>query len=225
MHQARLLTKYAAYKAVRAGSLHSVNQRSMERAALGVLLPMLSQGSSGAEFIKTTASASDFQAKWMWPGVAANRMMDTGIPYAEVVVCGPLKSELPGGAEVDFDDPAITASDDWGQGQRTKLRVQVTFNYRMPIPFANMVIFNVTRARDVPSVLMLGKGVTAAERAEVQANRRLGVATADSLYVAAASSGVYVMPIRATYTMRMQSNLFPQANPLPENNECVLIAH
>ncbi|MCP3139160.1 TadE/TadG family type IV pilus assembly protein [Pyxidicoccus xibeiensis] len=219
MHQARLMTKYAAYKAVRAGSLHNANKNKMERAALAVLLPLISQGSSGAEHIKTVNSATDFQTKWMWPGVVANRMMDTGIPYAEVTICGPLSSELPSGPEVDFDDPSITSSDNWRDSQRTKLRVQLTFNYRMPIPFANMVIFNITRARDVPTVLMMGT-VKAAERGKV-AGRRFGVGTSDALYTAAAASRTYVMPIRATYTMRMQSNLYPQANPLPSSNQCV----
>ncbi|MFP2933995.1 TadE/TadG family type IV pilus assembly protein, partial [Pyxidicoccus sp. 3LG] len=145
MHQARLMTKYAAYKAVRAGSLHNANMKKMERAAVAVLLPLVSRGSNGAETLKTINSASDFQAKWGWDGVKDNMMSDAQVPFAQVVICGPLSSELPGGArEVDFDDPAMTASEDWAQGQRTKLRIQVTFNYRMPIPFANMVIFNIT---------------------------------------------------------------------------------
>ena len=215
MHQARLLTKYAAYKAVRAGALHNANVDKMERAALAVLLPLVSQGSSGAEFIKTVNSASDFQAKWNWPGVTSNQMPDTGIPYVSAVICGPLSSELPSGAqEVDFDDPSVAASEDWGQAQRTKLRIQLTFNYRMPIPFANLTIFNITRARDVPTVLMMGTG-------EGAPARTFGGATPDSDYISAAGGGVYIMPIRATYTMRMQSNLYPQANPLPSSNPCV----
>lgn len=223
MHQARLVTKYAAYKAVRAGALHNANVDKMERAALAVLLPLVSRdGGGGAEFIKTVNSATDFQTKWSWPGVQGNRMLDAGMKYAEVTICGPLSNEFPGNPEeVDFDDPANTASDDWGQGQRTKLRVQVTFNYRMPIPFANLVIFNIMRARDVPSVLMLGR-VTAAERSSVTSTRRLGSqSTPAARYNSAAAGGVYITPIRATYTMRMQSNLYPQANPLPSDNQCV----
>ncbi|MFP2934832.1 pilus assembly protein, partial [Pyxidicoccus sp. 3LG] len=88
------------------------------------------------------------------------------------------------------------------------------FNYRMPIPFANMVIFNITRAREVASTLMLG------DTSDVSWDSGYGGRYA-SQYVAAADDGIYIMPIRATYNMRMQSNLYPSANPLPSSNECV----
>ncbi|RJS16510.1 pilus assembly protein [Corallococcus sp. H22C18031201] len=212
MHQARLMTKYAAYKAVRAGSIHSANVAQMEKAALGVLLPMLSKSSGGAEYIKTVTSGTDFAAKFTWPEVNRNLMPDTGMKYAVVTICGPTTQTagLSGGGEYDFDDPKNTANDDWDQGQRTKLRVQVTFNYRMPIPFADMVLFNLARARELPSVLRLGK-TPQKERAFKKFEQ----------YDAAARNRHYILPIRATYTMRMQSNFFLSKNPLPKDNECV----
>src|SRR5688572_13227446 len=42
LHQARLLTKYAAYKAVRSGSINRAKVDVMENAAIAVMLPMLS---------------------------------------------------------------------------------------------------------------------------------------------------------------------------------------
>ncbi|MBJ6761227.1 pilus assembly protein [Myxococcaceae bacterium JPH2] len=212
MHQARLMTKYAAYKAVRAGSIHSANVGQMEKAALGVLLPMVSKPSGGAEYIKTVTSGSEFAAKFAWPEVMANKMMDSALKYAEVTICGPLRNEVGGGSgEFDFDNPKNSASDDWAQGQRTKLRVQVTFNYRMPIPFADMVIYQIVRARELPPVLRLGK--TPQNERKFRKN--------DGQYEAAAAQRHYVLPIRATYTMRMQSNFFLSQNPLPQRNECV----
>src|SRR5579871_2571044 len=64
MHQARLLTKYAAYKAVRVGSLNNARKSKMEDAALATLRPLMSHNSNGVESITPIQSASDFQNKW-----------------------------------------------------------------------------------------------------------------------------------------------------------------
>src|SRR5262249_48309188 len=154
-----LVTKYAAYKAVRAGSLNNAQKSVMERAALAVLLPLLSQDSGGGEFIKTINNASDFQEKWQWPGITSNSMPDTGIPYAEVTICGPSTKEV-SGTELDFDDPRTAASVDWQASHRTKLRIQVTLNYRMPIPFANWVIHAAAFNRDIPWLMRMGEKST-----------------------------------------------------------------
>lgn len=217
MHQARLLTKYAAYKAVRAGSLHNADMEKMERAAVAVLLPLISQDRGGGEYIKSITSGSDFASKWAWPGVMQNKMVDANMKFANVVICGPLQDEFPSGMkEVDFDDPRWTTGgyDEWQKGQRTKLRVQVTFNYRMPIPFANWVIHGAARNKEVPEVLRMGKtsgGVKSLDRG----------GTGSDPYAAAASRGLYILPIRATYTMRMQSNFYLSKNSLPSSNQCL----
>ncbi|HYO57630.1 MAG TPA: TadE/TadG family type IV pilus assembly protein [Archangium sp.] len=219
MHQARLMTKYAAYKAVRAGSLHNASVEKMERAAVAVLLPLVSQDRGGGEYIKTITSASDFQAKWAWPGVLENQMPDANLKYAKVTICGPLKDAFPGNMkEVDFDDPRWSTGDHgaWRQGERTKLRIQVTFNYRMPIPFANWVIHAAARNRQVPELLRMGK-----TSGSLKSLNRGG--TGGDPYAEAASRGLYILPIRATYTMRMQSNLYLGKNELPSSNPCVFM--
>jgi hypothetical protein len=207
MHQARLMTKYAAYKAVRAGAINNAKKSVMEREALAVMLPLVSEGRGGGEFIQTVNSASDFQTKWNTPGVQGNRMTDTGLQYVEVVTCGPTTKETGSGSsgEMDFDDPQVAASDDWQGNNRTKLRIQVTFNYRMPIPFANWVIFKAAMNREIPMLMRMGKPT-----------KDWGF---DNKYEAAASSGAYVLPIRAAYTMRMQSNLY--LSQIPSSNACL----
>ncbi|MCY1081013.1 TadE/TadG family type IV pilus assembly protein [Archangium lansingense] len=208
MHQARLITKYAAYKAVRAGSLNNAQTSVMERAAISVLLPIISKDSGGGEFIKTINNATDFQSKWNWPGVKANAMPDTGIPYVEVTTCGPSTKEV-GGNELDFDDPRFAASMSWQASHRTKLRIQVTFNYRMPIPFANWVIHAAAFNREIPWLMRMG---------EKSSKAAGNFGPQNSKYISAASNGKYVLPIRAAYTMRMQSNVF--VNQLPSSNQC-----
>ncbi|HEX5749359.1 MAG TPA: TadE/TadG family type IV pilus assembly protein [Archangium sp.] len=211
MHQARLMTKYAAYKAARAGSLHHADVDMMERAALAVLLPLVSRDLGGGEYIKSVTTADDFNAKWKWNSVQVNEMPDAdGLPHAAVTICGPVSEDFPGNpAEVDFDDPEWSTGNggDWKESERTKLRVQVTFNYRMPIPFANQVIHAASRHRDITPVLRLKRR---SDRTPVKVD----------LYNDLASRGLYILPIRATYTMRMQSNLYPQKYPLPGKNEC-----
>jgi len=220
MHQARLMTKYAAYKAVRAGALHHANLRKMERAALAVLLPLVSRDTGGGEYIQPTHAAGDFSSKWNWSQVLTNRMDEADLPHVQVTICGPLQRNFPGNPrEVNFDAPAYAVSTDWEQGQRTKLRIQVTFNYRLPIPFANWVIFNAARQREVPWLMRMGKA-KGAERSFQDARGR-------DLYSGLAERGIYAHPIRATYTMRMQSNFLPQkaGYELPERNLCVFPFH
>jgi hypothetical protein len=209
MHQARLMTKYAAYRAVRAGSLHNANVKVMEKEALAVLLPMISQrsGSGGAEIIKPVNSASRFVTKLV--AFQNNSMSDgDGLKYAEVTVCGPTTKETGKSAgEIDFDDPKDPESQ-WGPSEKGKLRIQVTFNYRLPIPFADYVIVAASRNQAVPFVLRLGRD-----------GKDKGRASNSDKYWGLAQKGLFVLPIRATYTMRMQSNVY--ASNLPSTNKCV----
>ncbi|NTX05190.1 MULTISPECIES: TadE/TadG family type IV pilus assembly protein [unclassified Myxococcus] len=222
MHQARLLTKYAAYKAVRAGSIHNASVKEMERAAVAVLLPMLakrSSGPDGIEYVRPVNSGQDFTTKWS--ELKSNEMADTDLKYAEVTICGPTKADVGGGGgELDFDDPDNATSDDWKQSHRTKLRVQVTFNYRLVIPFADWVIYNAARARDMPMVVRMGE-VKAAEKSKASGRRFGSAGKGESPYDSAASKGIYIAPIRATYTMRMQSNLYLNTSDLPGSNVCL----
>jgi len=222
MHQARLMTKYAAYKAVRAGSIHNASVKEMEKAAVAVLLPMLAKrasGPNGIEYVKPVNSGQEFTEKWS--DLKGNKMADTELKYAEVTICGPTKQDAGGGGgEVDFDDPDNATSADWKQSHRTKLRVQVTFNYRLIIPFADWVIYNAARARDMPMLMRMGE-VKGEEKAKV-AKRKFGSAsTGEGPYESAASKRIYIAPIRATYTMRMQSNLYLNTDDLPASNACM----
>jgi hypothetical protein len=211
MHQARLITKYAAYKAVRAGSLHNGQKKVMERAAIAVLLPLISRDAGGGEFIKTVNNASDFQNKWTsWPGLKTNKMPDaSGLPYVEVTICGPSTKEV-SGTELDFDDPRTAASATWKDSHRTKLRIQLTFNYRMPIPFANWVIHAAAFNREIPWLMRMGE--------KSSRNPQKFHDTMQAKYTSAADNGLYILPIRAAYTFRMQSNVF--VKELPSENLC-----
>lgn len=199
MHQARLITKYAAYKAVRAGALANADKGAMETAALAALLPLLSQSQNSAEQILPVDSGMKMATKW--PRFMLNIYPD--LPFGKIAtvhVCGPTSGEAGGsGGETNFDDPAQA-----GTGNRTKLRVEVEFLYRMPIPFANAVIYALAAGQEVSSVMRMGDG--GSQVPTIQSLKSL------------ASSGVYAIPIRASYAMRMHSN--PFGKNLPGSNEC-----
>lgn len=223
MHQARLMAKYAAYKAVRAGAISSVNMTRMERAAIAVLVPTIKaqravfKSSNGTEYLQSL------------PFLLPNFMFDGAIKYVEIEVCSPTKAILSGGNELDFDSESATGSDlgrsdkasmtdqGWKNFDRGRLSIQLTYNYRMPVPFADMMIYYIA---------------TNQERADLMWAFKLGkqdpmVASqmAKSIkYAIAASQGQYVLPIRANYVMRMQSNLFPNASghQIPAQNNCAI---
>lgn len=208
MHQARLMTKYAAYKAVRAGVLHSADPDAMERAALAALLPLVSRKVNGVERITPVAGFQAYIDKWRWNEVQSNRIAEAPeLKLVQATICGPLTGDLPSGPEVDFDDPANAGAGNWRGSQKTKLRVQILFNYRMPIPFASWMFHAIASGRAVSSAVFRGAPENAA-------------ATRFLAYQDLADQGVYVLPIRANYTMRMQSNLF--RSRLPDENECQL---
>jgi hypothetical protein len=215
MNQARLLTKYAAYKAVRTGALRSVDMSAMEQAALSVLLPMVSyEAGGGQELMFKTTSAGEFQSAMQQQAVMDNRMPEASdLKIAQVVICGPTKDMLRDGTvrtpgsgdeEYDFDDARNAANNDWRLFERTKLFVQVTFNYRMSVPFANMMMYLIARGQEKADLMWVARMSGEATRHFTRdyENR-------DPYDRLARDQHIYVLPIRAQFGMRMQSNLFP----------------
>lgn len=238
--QARALSKYAAYRAVRVGAMNNADVDKMENAAIFYLLPVISvKSSGGAKAIDTilpTRNASELSAKYA-RALAGNNLTGN-LKMVKVVVCGPLEQELRGTGtdplpnvthnalhgsgsenEVDFDDPLIATDNDSPVSDaptmtgtlrrhiRTKLRIQVQFHYRMPIPFANWVIAHAYIGVKVPGVLRLGTREPTFKNkfmAEYQAMQQ----------------GIFVVPINSNYSFRMQSNLFLTRNRLPTTNLC-----
>lgn len=234
IHQARLMTKYAAYKAVRSGALHNANVDDMRQTALWTLMPLISKQSSGTEVISPVATPTDYTAKWMVHGaVLRGRMLDAPMfRHVEVDICGPTRADIQWKTdEVDFDDPQISSAgvgtrDDanWKQSERTKLRVQVTYNYRMPIPFANLIFHNIALGKEISRALYMG-GETAMDK--MQGMQRRAKAWSDGLMMhdLLGENGIYIWPIRASYSMRMQSNLYksnlPASDGSNQNGDCV----
>lgn len=212
LHQARLVSKYAAYHAARTGALNGLDQVSMEKSALAAALPILSFDKSGAEVLLRTDTVANYKKKWEKAGFGGhpqNQMQDiSNMKYVEVKVCGPLRSDVSGhtytadgGQFVPFDDPDIA-----GKNIDTKLRVQVTLNYRMIIPFADWVIYHMYRGWKFTKDLHLGEGEKDAS-------------AADKYDSAALNDKVYIIPIPAHYAMKMHSDA--KLDNFPSSNECL----
>jgi hypothetical protein len=220
MHQAHMLTTYAAYKAVRAGSLSHADHDIMTNAATAALLPMISWQRNGVEKIMPVSSATKYVEKML--AVRALALADAPV---EVTICGPVKKNVRSTTgidpvakrntgEVQFDAPMQIDKSDWLSFDRTKLRIEVTFNYRMPIPFANMIIYQIARGQENADLMLItrlgDKGLHKLHEARLR-------------YDAMARAGLgYTLPIRASYTMRMMSDLYPDKSgyALPTENLC-----
>ncbi len=216
LHQARIIGKYAAYRAVRTGSLKNGDVAEMEKAALAVALPILSwRNGSGAEVIGRTDTATNWMTKWAKPGfgmMPTNRMVDfPAIRYMQVAICGPTQSDVsggtynPGGGETVAFDHKDTAS----SGIKTKLRIQLTMNYRLIIPFADWVIHRMWRGEKILEELHLDARNIPIPNTNVPAMIR-----------AAAARGVFIIPIRTHYSMKLHSDMLKDKLPT-DDNVCV----
>src|SRR5438067_1162518 len=97
MTQARVMTKYAAFRAARAGALFNADPKKMEEAALAALIPAISDPAGGnvhgAEVIKKADDPVSYGEKYMLHSL--NRMLDYPLmKYADVTICGPLQGDF-----------------------------------------------------------------------------------------------------------------------------------
>ncbi len=226
LQQGRSMGKYAAYKAARAGAIHSAKMKVMENAALAVLLPVVGyQAGGGGEAYNRTRDDSDLKTAW-------DRMKDNTYPDAtnlkvvEIRICSPTTKTV-SGSSVDFDDAAtMNSASSWETMDKGKLSVQVTFHYRMVIPFANMVIWNIVRADEVSEQLLQVTRLGTAKNGAIKGIHKTGTgeASTDSKLKTLGQSGKYFLPIRMSFVHRMQSNFFPSKGgfELPGSNECIL---
>lgn len=216
LHQARLMAKYAAFRAVRIGSVRVDKNknnwiRDMEMAAVAASLPVLSWANpNDVEVLGTTHNADKWVEKWEHAGFGghpSNKMQDVNMKYAEVEICGPLRNDVSGHTYtvdqeyVPFDHPVLA-----GRGIKTKLRIQLTLNYRMIIPFADWVFYYMYRGWKFTKDLHLGEGEKDAGGGDKYDN-------------AAVNDKVYIIPLRVQYATKLHSDV--PLNHLPSANNCL----
>jgi hypothetical protein len=192
--QARLIAQYAAFKAVRTGSLMHGDCLAMTHAAIAAVLPAITRVDS------PLAYANAFFLR------RNNRYDDGTPPHRGQIV--ELYRESPKLASLLASDPEDNRFDQPGENER--LEVRMLFWYRLRIPFADSVISRMVMAswglRDYTAVDPLMPAHTAnwtgsggpALLSEVWPGGNPG----DSM-LAWSNGGEYVLPIRVTASMRM----------------------
>ena len=224
MHQAQLMTEYAAYRAARAGIVQDGDCTIMRKAALVGVLPTILSGVAGGPRRTDTLARGAFAY-----GIALVELNGpTPYNHVKVEVLNPSRARLNGlfnnygshlqRKELDFDDIR-----DNTVIEANLLTVRVTYYYKMVIPFANTLIHSFWMATEVGGAMALGnqKGIqfenttynptdrgASGGIAMVEAAGLAGNSEVRSIALAATAFGKYYIPIRANYSMRMQSNLF-----------------
>jgi hypothetical protein len=247
--QARVMAKYAAYRAVRVGVMNNARTDMMTNAALTTLLPVLAfpSGATGPAIFPNMKDITSMGKQILEAGIINNTVFKgTFLQPVKVVVCGPLQNDVASSTtqnavpdannaqtgdanQIDFDDPR--AATEWSSStvggnapgfhsfMRTKLRIQVQFLYPMVIPFANSIIEMAYLGLAMPDVMRMQTSVL--EGSPVPHAASLTSTQAFELW-AAAGRGQFLAPIAVSYAMRMQSNFYLTGSnsALPKANNC-----
>ena len=223
LQQARLFAEYAAYKAVRTGALKNMEPDAMRKAARAAALPILAYSKQNVEY--QMLGRADGPGKWaetMLKVEASNALAGSDDPftrdkvpmsYINLTICGPTRSEVSmaeystgGDTYISFDSDKLS-----GKMPGPKLRIEIVLNYRLIVPFADAVIYRMWKGRGLAESLRLdSRSETQKDAAEL-----LNV----DAYDGPAAIGIYIMPIRAQYAMRLQSDV--KVERLPNSNECI----
>lgn len=222
IHHARLMTEYAAYRAARAGIVNHGDCDMMKKAALVGLLPTLAPIGGLPGRVDTLDHAWLVHASYTSVVLGNQPFYASGnLPLMRVEVVNPRRSDLTRlfntygshmqQREIDYDDirdATVIAAN--------LLSVRVTYFYEMRIPFANWQLhsfymgreyLNGLRGVQFESKRMGGQSATAYLEAR-------GAARDDDhrdIATVARVSRKYVIPLVATWSMRMQSNFFNRA--------------
>jgi len=225
LHNARLMTEYGAYRAVRAGIVNHGGCNVMERAALAALLPTLPplNGPGGmASRIDTLDRAMKFHNAYT-RRLSSNPLFYSAasLPLLKIDVLNPKGGELQelfgtygshlDTLEIDYDD----VRDD-RVIEANLLTIRLTYFYELRVPFANWQIHSFYLGRELLDELKGLQFETQRIRGQsattyLQNRGQGGGEYHRDLAILAQLSGnqrKYVMPLVATWSMRMQSNLF-----------------
>jgi len=224
VHHARLMTEYGAYRAARAGIVNHGDCNIMRKAALSALLPTLAPLAGQGSRVDTLDLAMDVHHSYSRHlfGFAGNTFRSVfytagGLPLFRLEVVNPRSSDLAGlfgtygshmqGLEIDYDD----IRDD-RVIEANLLSIRLTYFYEMRIPFANWQLHSFYMGReylDELRGLQFESKRVGGQAATAYLERRGAERDDDHRALSTlAGRGQYVMPLTATWSMRMQSNLF-----------------
>ncbi|QRK08211.1 pilus assembly protein [Archangium violaceum] len=246
MAQARVMAKYAAYRAARVGAMNHASVEAMEAAAVFHLLPVLAteQGT-----ILPTGSSSEVISKYTRALTENTTRLAAGSKQVKVVICGPTISELRGTGrdalspadqqsrggrgsrnEVDFDDPElvlngeVSSSDNPDDDGSTGLGGDEMRRYnrlRLRVQLQLLYRMPIPFANWIMTRTYLGLSLPSVLMM-TRKGETLKERTKDQAIPVRAllNQRIYTIPINVSYAMRMQSNFFLNRFKLPDRNEC-----
>ncbi|MBW2702199.1 MAG: pilus assembly protein [Deltaproteobacteria bacterium] len=218
----RLFAEYAAYKAVRTGALKNMEPDAMRLAARAAALPILAYGMDDNQNLGRADSTSAWAEK-MLKIEASNALGGSDDPftrdkkplsYINLTICGPTRSEVSAAEYTAGGDTYISFDSDKLSGEMPgpKLRIEIILNYRLVIPFADAVIYRMWKGRGLAESLRLDS------RTEIEKNAAELQNVDEYDTQAAIPLRIFIIPIRAQYAMRLQSDV--KVDRLPDSNEC-----
>jgi hypothetical protein len=188
--QARTMAEYAAFRAVRTGSVKHGDCKAMTHAAIAALLPT---------FARTDSPEALGQAFGVHNDNRYHGSGHTG-PIVWITRERPLSGSISANEEELFDDPAIYG----GPRDVMRLESRLIFWYPLRIPFANWVLTRMFLARwglrtyAAQNPLLLTETAHWNERTSPGFD---GAIVGEML--SRSNQGEYVFPLQASYSMRM----------------------
>ncbi|MBN8471813.1 pilus assembly protein [Corallococcus exiguus] len=238
LHHARLMTEYAAYRAARAGIVNSGDCEIMKKAAYAAVLPTLGPPKASASGdlqgrVDTLINVAKVHDAYTVGSQAAQnqRFQQVDLERVRVEVTNPRRSQLPTlfssygshmqGLELDYDDirnaQVIEAN---------LLTVRITYFYEMRIPFANWQLHAFYMGREALNGLAMRgvnfttQKVNGGSLTDHLEDAGAGQSPDHKKIRTLADSNVFAIPVVATYSMRMQSNLLNSGSHGP--NACAV---
>lgn len=225
LHHARLMTEYAAYRAVRAGIVNSGSCNIMQDSALISLLPTLGSVGPVPGRSDTLGRALVLHRTFKELNLNENKYLGSELPVIRLQVLNPKKSQIPTlfntygvysshnnqthRAEIDFDDQR-----DARVIEANLLTVRITYFYEMRVPVVNkfmhawylgLEFIGDLRGPQFDNKEVLGMSETTYLR--LRGAAKGGDYARMALLASRTPVPMFVVPMVATYSMRMQSNL------------------
>ena len=234
VQHAKVMVEYAAFNAARAGVVWNGDKEQMTNAALISLMPTFARTDNIGDLLATWARLKVITeaTNAVDKGVAKLEELVSQLPNVNVVgrlpdvsvieidILEPKRGNFNAGDELAFDDPS--------NRKNTRLTIKLRYLYWMKIPFANWVIHTAWIAQrrgirlvnsiHMPEVQIGGTTLKGSARENYidmqvassaltgnQIDAELGI-----YRLLARAFDIYVIPLEATYTMRMQSDLYKE---------------
>ena len=234
VQHAKVMVEYAAFNAARAGVVWNGDKEQMTNAALISLMPTFARTDNIGDLLATWARLKVITeaTNAVDKGVAKLEELVSLLPNVNVVgrlpdvsvieidILEPKRGNFNAGDELAFDDPS--------NRKNTRLTIKLRYLYWMKIPFANWVIHTAWIAQrrgirlvnsiHMPEVQIGGTTLKGSARENYidmqvassaltgnQIDAELGI-----YRLLARAFDIYVIPLEATYTMRMQSDLYKE---------------